>query len=64
MYQQAYHGLNNLVTIVIGISIERKEDNQGQQYVPVFERKFADIFVVGRAITGCKTYVEMLNKLR
>ena len=62
--QHAYSGLDNLVTIVPGISVERKEDDQGQQYVSVSERNFADIFVVGRAITGCETNVEMLCKLK
>ena len=62
--QHAYPGLDNLVTIVPGISTAIKEDSQGQQYMPVSKRNFADIFVVGRAITGCKTIVEMLCKLK
>ena len=41
----------NKLIIVPGISTNINKDNHGQQYVSIKERMFADIWVVGRAIT-------------
>ena len=45
--------------------IERADSvNKVLEYVPISERNFADIFVVGRAITEYETNEDMLKRLK
>lgn len=54
---------NNLLNITPGISISEKNDNMGQIYNTPNNKKFADIYVVGRYIYKSDNPLENLNKL-
>ena len=59
------HLNTNILKIVPGISTKSNlKDNFNQKYNNVSNRQFADIFVVGRAITNSKIPLETLKQIK
>lgn len=52
---------DTLLNIVPGISLTQSGDDKGQQYSTLNDRKFADVFVVGRSIINSKDPLQTIK---
>lgn len=54
---------DKVLNVTPGISIKDKKDNFGQVYNSPLDRKFADIFVIGRAICKSDNPLKAINEI-
>ena len=57
------HKMTNKLNIVPGISLNNNKDNMGQKYNTIEDRKFADIFVIGRTIYKANNPLKVINEI-